>query len=550
MRLITAILLFQYLLPFSALAQSRQGLNSRVATELLQAYREEQTGVADVASAAPSPEDAAKGKFIGDPITFNGDSTWVVEGVKVIGKLLPAVPPLLDGKTTSGKFIVVTYAVQNRSRKTEQILTSPSIQDNNGNTYSNVEMHGVYLKHLLYDSSIELEKLPPGIRKQFAAIYEVPEPNLILSFNTRELGPIAPKTTGVYLVTRGTRSNTSTSVAEMTSARRYEIQSTTAKDRFTEALLSWAKSRPESFNLIERTTQTLTGTLNLPTEDLIKEYAAARDKNLDDALSLESKISSPETSEAVKSVAKRRLAEIRKAMNLERNSLLVGLSRHRAMLNLIDHLEMHQRILERIDIIKRLATVSTRGLDASHANSDEDIAKALKDDEPWIRDLTAMRELGADEGELKSFIYGVFSKEEKNVRSILDSNIEDQINAFMKPASSSAKSATNALDASGDAEAPISAEYLHTQPVPIRQVRPLYPKDMHRAGIPGEVLVSFVIDSNGVVQKAVALKSSQKEFEPAAIQAVLQWRFTPGKIKGKAVSTRLAVPILFTLNED
>lgn len=91
---------------------------------------------------------------------------------------------------------------------------------------------------------------------------------------------------------------------------------------------------------------------------------------------------------------------------------------------------------------------------------------------------------------------------------------------------------------------------LDQQPVPRFQARPQYPFEMRRAGIAGEVVVDFLVDTNGDVQNAYAVRSSQREFESAAVQAVSKWKFKPGRKGGRNVITHMQVPIVFTLNED
>lgn len=86
-------------------------------------------------------------------------------------------------------------------------------------------------------------------------------------------------------------------------------------------------------------------------------------------------------------------------------------------------------------------------------------------------------------------------------------------------------------------------------PQPRFRTPPQYPFEMRRAGIAGEVLVEFLVDTEGDVQNAFSAKSSQKEFESAAVQAVSKWKFRPGRKNGQNVVTRMQVPIVFTLNE-
>jgi len=91
---------------------------------------------------------------------------------------------------------------------------------------------------------------------------------------------------------------------------------------------------------------------------------------------------------------------------------------------------------------------------------------------------------------------------------------------------------------------------LDQAPVPKFQARPQYPFEMRRAGISGEVLVDFIVDTNGEVRNPFAAHSSQREFEAAAVQAVGKWKFRPGRKNGHSVNTHMQVPIVFTLNEE
>jgi periplasmic protein TonB len=87
-------------------------------------------------------------------------------------------------------------------------------------------------------------------------------------------------------------------------------------------------------------------------------------------------------------------------------------------------------------------------------------------------------------------------------------------------------------------------------PQPTFRAQPQYPFEMRRAGIAGEVTVDFIVDQTGAVQNAYAIRSSQREFEAAAVAAVSKWKFKPGRKGGRAVNTHMQVPIVFTLNEE
>jgi protein TonB len=87
------------------------------------------------------------------------------------------------------------------------------------------------------------------------------------------------------------------------------------------------------------------------------------------------------------------------------------------------------------------------------------------------------------------------------------------------------------------------------QPRGVR-ARPNYPFEMRRAGLNGEVVLRFIVDTNGDVREVEVIRSTQREFESAAIQAVLKWKFKPGRKGGRAVGTRMQIPIVFNLNDE
>lgn len=91
---------------------------------------------------------------------------------------------------------------------------------------------------------------------------------------------------------------------------------------------------------------------------------------------------------------------------------------------------------------------------------------------------------------------------------------------------------------------------LDQQPRVVSRRPPQYPVEMRHAGITGEVTVDFIVDDNGEVQNATAIKSSRKEFEASAVQAVQSWTFTPGRKGGQNVNTHMQVPIVYSLNES
>jgi len=88
--------------------------------------------------------------------------------------------------------------------------------------------------------------------------------------------------------------------------------------------------------------------------------------------------------------------------------------------------------------------------------------------------------------------------------------------------------------------------------IPVARVQPApnYPFEMKRAGISGSVLLEFIVSSTGDVVAVQVVRSSQREFEQPAIQAVQKWKFRPGRKGGRAVNTRCQIEIPFTLTDD
>jgi protein TonB len=83
------------------------------------------------------------------------------------------------------------------------------------------------------------------------------------------------------------------------------------------------------------------------------------------------------------------------------------------------------------------------------------------------------------------------------------------------------------------------------------RVRPLpvYPFDMRRSGISGEVLVEFIVDTQGNVRDPRIIRSSHPGFEQAALDAVLKWKFRPGMKGGAPVNTRTRQLFPFKLEQ-
>ncbi len=91
---------------------------------------------------------------------------------------------------------------------------------------------------------------------------------------------------------------------------------------------------------------------------------------------------------------------------------------------------------------------------------------------------------------------------------------------------------------------------LDQRPEPRVQPAPVYPFEMRRAGVSGEVVVEYIVDSTGKVAAVQVVRSSHREFEQPVIQALQKWTFRPGKKAGRNVNTRVQQLFPFSLNED
>jgi protein TonB len=82
------------------------------------------------------------------------------------------------------------------------------------------------------------------------------------------------------------------------------------------------------------------------------------------------------------------------------------------------------------------------------------------------------------------------------------------------------------------------------------QPAPDYPLPLRQAGVEGSALVEFDVDASGRVVSARSLRATHREFEEAAVRAVLRWRFEPGHRDGRPVPFRMVVPIGFSLGAE
>jgi protein TonB len=92
---------------------------------------------------------------------------------------------------------------------------------------------------------------------------------------------------------------------------------------------------------------------------------------------------------------------------------------------------------------------------------------------------------------------------------------------------------------------------LDKKPTPTFAPKPNYPYEMRRARVSGEVIVGFMLDSEGNVVNPYIVRSTNSGFDNEALRTVQRWKFSPGKVKGKNVATRsVHLPLTFTLPKE
>ncbi|MDQ3281576.1 MAG: TonB family protein [Acidobacteriota bacterium] len=85
-------------------------------------------------------------------------------------------------------------------------------------------------------------------------------------------------------------------------------------------------------------------------------------------------------------------------------------------------------------------------------------------------------------------------------------------------------------------------------PVLIHKVAPDYPDVLRRTRMQATVIVRCIIDKNGRVRDPQITVPSMPPFNAAVLNAVSQWRYTPGSRNGVAVETYLNVTVNFSIH--
>lgn len=79
------------------------------------------------------------------------------------------------------------------------------------------------------------------------------------------------------------------------------------------------------------------------------------------------------------------------------------------------------------------------------------------------------------------------------------------------------------------------------------QSKIIYPEIAKRAGVEGKVYVLAFVDEKGDVTNVKIIKGLGAGLDEAALNAVKQTKFKPGKQRGKPVKVQVSIPIVFRL---
>lgn len=86
-----------------------------------------------------------------------------------------------------------------------------------------------------------------------------------------------------------------------------------------------------------------------------------------------------------------------------------------------------------------------------------------------------------------------------------------------------------------------------TKPEILKRVQPRYTDIARRAGVQGTVIVEAIIDKQGSVTDARVLRGLPMGLNEEAVNAILQWRFTPAYQGSRPVSVYFTLTVNFTI---
>ncbi len=97
-------------------------------------------------------------------------------------------------------------------------------------------------------------------------------------------------------------------------------------------------------------------------------------------------------------------------------------------------------------------------------------------------------------------------------------------------------------------EGPASERLVRIDPVPVKDIVPVYPFRARKKGYEGEVFLNVIVSKEGVPLSCRIVKTSgYEDLDKAARETVLASMFYPGTVNGEAAKSNLQIHIRFKL---
>ncbi|MCM2315384.1 MAG: TonB family protein [Thermoanaerobaculia bacterium] len=108
----------------------------------------------------------------------------------------------------------------------------------------------------------------------------------------------------------------------------------------------------------------------------------------------------------------------------------------------------------------------------------------------------------------------------------------------------------------GSSGSPTGSEFVGTEPIqvgpgsatmPVVRVRvqPEYPELLTKMGLRGTAIVECIVGEDGVITSATVVKATHPLFGESARNAVMKWKFLPGRLNGQPVATIFQLTVTF-----
>jgi len=146
--------------------------------------------------APPAPTQPATGTYlINQDVTVGNAAKWKVLTARDRGSVLKASESRYGmfgkDKVTVGKFIEVTFVIENIGGKTENWVDTPTLIDSKNREFETAEAYWEYVPEGLDFLGVTLQ---PNIPKQAIVIYEVPTDSSELRLKVSDFNLLFPKT--------------------------------------------------------------------------------------------------------------------------------------------------------------------------------------------------------------------------------------------------------------------------------------------------------------------------------------------------------------------